>query len=36
MDIARKLYEHMGFKRDTEFDFNPAPDVVVMAYRLDL
>ena len=36
MDIARRMYERMGFTRVPEFDFHPAPGVVVMAYRLDL
>jgi glutamine synthetase len=33
---AIRLYERMGFVRVPEFDFHPAPEVVVMAYRLDL
>jgi len=36
MDVARRMYERMGFERIPEFDFNPAPEIVVMAYRLDL
>ena len=36
MDIARRIYERMGFERVLEFDFHPAPGVVVMAYQLDL
>lgn len=36
MDVARRMYERMGFKRIPEFDFHPAPGVVAMAYRLDL
>ncbi len=36
MDIAKRMYERMGFVRVPEFDFNPRPGVVVMAYRLDL
>ncbi len=36
MDVARRLYEKMGFVRVPEFDFHPDDDVVVMAYRLDL
>ncbi|MBI4303706.1 MAG: GNAT family N-acetyltransferase [Chloroflexi bacterium] len=36
MDIARRMYERMGFKRAPEFDFQPAPSIVVTAYRLDL
>ncbi len=36
MDVARRMYERMGFVRIPEHDFNPRPGVVVMAYRLDL
>lgn len=36
MDIARKMYERMGFVRVPESDFHPAPGVTVMAYRLQL
>jgi ribosomal protein S18 acetylase RimI-like enzyme len=36
MDIARRIYEKMGFVRFTESDFHPAPGVTVMAYRLKL
>lgn len=36
MKIARGMYERMGFKRIPEFDFHPAPDIVLFAYRLDL
>ncbi len=36
MDVARRMYERMGFVRVPEFDFHPEPDTVVMAYRLDL
>lgn len=36
MDIARRMYERMGFVRFPESDFRPAPDIVVMAYRLQL
>lgn len=36
MDIARRMYEQMGFTRVPEFDFHPVPGVVVTAYRLDL
>ena len=36
MAIARGMYERMGFVRVPEFDFQPGPGVVVMAYRLDL
>ncbi|MDP3879751.1 MAG: GNAT family N-acetyltransferase [Dehalococcoidales bacterium] len=36
MDIARRMYERIGFVRAPEFDFYPRPGVTVMAYRLDL
>jgi GNAT superfamily N-acetyltransferase len=36
MEVARGMYERMGFVRVTEYDFHPRPEVVVMAYRLDL
>ena len=36
MDIARKMYERMGFVRVPESDFHPAPGITVMAYRLQL
>jgi len=36
MDVAREMYERMGFVRIPEYDFHPAPGVVVMVYRLDL
>ena len=36
MAVARRMYEKMGFVRVPEFDFNPGPGTVVMAYRFDL
>jgi GNAT superfamily N-acetyltransferase len=36
MDVARRMYEKMGFVRVPEYDFHPRPGVVIMAYRLDL
>jgi len=36
MDIARQMYERMGFVRLPESDFHPAPGVTVMAYSLQL
>jgi ribosomal protein S18 acetylase RimI-like enzyme len=36
MDVARRMYEKMGFKRVPEFDFYPRPGVAVMAYYLNL
>jgi ribosomal protein S18 acetylase RimI-like enzyme len=34
MEVARGMYERMGFARIPEHDFHPAPGVVVMAYRM--
>jgi GNAT superfamily N-acetyltransferase len=36
MAVAHKMYEDMGFVRAPEYDFQPAPGIAVMAYRLDL
>ena len=36
MSVARGMYERMGFVRVPEFDFHPTPQIVVVAYRLDL
>ena len=36
MDVARRMYERMGFVRAPDYDFYPRRDMVVMAYRLDL
>ena len=36
MDVARRMYERMGFVREPKLDFHPREDIVVMAYRLDL
>jgi GNAT superfamily N-acetyltransferase len=36
MEVAREMYERMGFKRVQEFDFHPGPDKTIFAYRLDL
>jgi ribosomal protein S18 acetylase RimI-like enzyme len=36
MNVARHMYERMGFKRAPEFDFFPQPHTIVLAYRLDL
>ena len=36
MHAAMRLYERLGFARAPELDFQPAPDVVVKGYRLDL
>lgn len=36
MEVARRLYERMGFVRVPEDDFNPVAGTLVMGYRLDL
>jgi ribosomal protein S18 acetylase RimI-like enzyme len=36
MDVALRMYEKMGFRRVPEFDFHPAPGIIVMAYRLEI
>jgi ribosomal protein S18 acetylase RimI-like enzyme len=36
MEVARGMYERMGFVRVPEYDHHPRPDIVVIAYRLDL
>ena len=36
MEVARGLYERMGFVRVPEYDFHPRPEVTIMAYRFDL
>jgi ribosomal protein S18 acetylase RimI-like enzyme len=36
MEVARGMYERMGFVRVPEHDFHPAPDITVIAYRLQL
>ena len=36
MEVARGMYERMGFERYPESDFHPAPEITVMAYRLQL
>ena len=36
MAVARGMYERMGFVRVPEYDFEPGPGIIVMAYRLDL
>lgn len=36
MNVARAMYEGMGFTRVPEHDFLPDPDVLVMAYKRDL
>lgn len=36
MAVAQRMYERMGFVRAPEYDFHPAPRIVVMAYRMEL
>jgi ribosomal protein S18 acetylase RimI-like enzyme len=36
MDVARNMYERMGFVRVQSFDFHPRPGVIGMGYKLDL
>ena len=36
MEVARAMYERMGFVRVPELDFSPVPQFHVMAYRLTL
>ncbi len=36
MAVAVKMYEEMGFQRAPEYDFHPAPNVTVMAYKLNV
>ena len=36
MEVARRMYERMGFVPMPELDFHPSPEAVVMAYKLEL
>ena len=36
MEVARAMYERMGFVRSPEYDLTVAPPLVVMAYVLKL
>ncbi len=36
MNVARQMYERMGFVRVPEYDFQQGSGMVIMAYRLDL
>ena len=36
MELAREMYERMGFVRVPEYDFHPRPEMTVMAYKYDL
>ena len=36
MEVAKNMYERMGFQCVPEFDFHPRADVVIIAYKLDV
>ncbi len=36
MQVAKQMYERIGFVRSPELDFYPDPNVIVKAYRLNL
>jgi GNAT superfamily N-acetyltransferase len=36
MEAAIRIYERIGFVRDTGLDFHPTPDLTIMGYRLPL
>lgn len=36
MRAAHRIYERLGFERMPERDWQPAPDITLLAYRLDL
>jgi GNAT superfamily N-acetyltransferase len=36
MEVARGMYERMGFVRIPQYDFHPRPRVIVMAYKLEI
>jgi ribosomal protein S18 acetylase RimI-like enzyme len=36
MASAQRLYERLGFRRDPDHDWSPAPDILLLAYVLDL
>ena len=36
MDVARAMYLRLGCARAPAYDFHPAPDFTVEAFRLDL
>jgi ribosomal protein S18 acetylase RimI-like enzyme len=36
MDVARKMYLRLGFRRAPEHDFHPTPDFTIEAYQLTL
>jgi ribosomal protein S18 acetylase RimI-like enzyme len=36
MTSAQRLYERLGFRRDAEHDWSPAPGILLLSYVLDL
>jgi ribosomal protein S18 acetylase RimI-like enzyme len=36
MTSAQRLYERLGFRRDPDHDWSPAPDILLLGYVLDL
>lgn len=36
MKSAQRLYERLGFRRNPEHDWSPAPEIFLLAYVLDL
>jgi predicted N-acetyltransferase YhbS len=36
MQVAMSMYERMGFVHAPDLDFQPAPDITIKGYRLDL
>ncbi len=36
MELARCMYERMGFVRVPQYDFHPRPELTVMAFKYDL
>jgi ribosomal protein S18 acetylase RimI-like enzyme len=36
MTSAQRLYERLGFRRDAEHDWSPAPGIFLLSYVLDL
>ena len=36
MEVAKSMYDRMGFQCVPEFDLHPMSDVVIMAYKLDV
>jgi ribosomal protein S18 acetylase RimI-like enzyme len=36
MTSAQRLYERLGFRRDPDHDWSPAPGILLLGYVLDL